>query len=227
VTDRLRWLGRHFLAAEAMLPRSPTVSSRSSGATVEISQRCRTVEVIGAANIFAPRSSRTAMKFPGLTKLGRSVPIRCAMKDACSLASFLDEHSCPMKSWARMSPTKSKKNRFMIAQPKWDRSVPLKIRPCGKRKRVKSPVRSQTWRCPHGSLPEHDFNVFETIERASAKAHPRRSEANPSSNTFLLFRGSNGKVGKPQPVPDARAPRDFYRLCGSLLRFRELRGLCE
>jgi hypothetical protein len=77
-----------------------------------------------APNISAPRSSRTAMKFPGLAKLGRSVP----MKDACFLASFLDDHSCPMKSRARMSPIKSKKNRFMIAQPKWDCSVPEKIR---------------------------------------------------------------------------------------------------
>jgi hypothetical protein len=83
--------------------------------------------VIGAANIFAPRSSRTAMKFPGLAKLGRSVPMRCATKDAWLLASFFDEHSCPIKSWARMSPTKSKKNRFMIAQQKWDCSVPEKI----------------------------------------------------------------------------------------------------
>src|ERR1700716_4626767 len=64
------------------------------------------------------------MKFPRLAKLGRSDPMRCAMNAACFLSSFLDEHSCPMKSWARMSPAKSKKNRFMIAQPSGDRSVP-------------------------------------------------------------------------------------------------------
>jgi hypothetical protein len=95
-------------------------------ATVEakLGQFCRMVEDIGAANISAPRSSRTAMKFPGLAKLGRSVPMRCAMNDACFFASFLDEHSCPMKSRAGMSPTKSKKNRFITAQPKWWRSVP-------------------------------------------------------------------------------------------------------
>jgi hypothetical protein len=48
----------------------------------KVSQTRRTVELIGAANIFAPRSSRTAMKFPRLTKLGRSVPMRCVSSDA-------------------------------------------------------------------------------------------------------------------------------------------------
>jgi hypothetical protein len=66
------------------------------------------------------------MKLPCLAKLGRSVPMRCAMKAAWLLASFLDEHSWPMKSQARISPTKSKKNRFMIAQPSQNRSVPKK-----------------------------------------------------------------------------------------------------
>ena len=45
---------------------------------------------------------------------------------------------CPMKSWARMSPTKSKNNRFMIAQPRWNRSVPEKFRPRSKRTESKS-----------------------------------------------------------------------------------------
>jgi hypothetical protein len=91
----------------------------------KVSQTCRTVELIGAANIFAPRSSRTAMKFPRLTKLGRSVPMRCAMKAACFLASVLDEHSCPMKSWARISPTQSiKQFRFFPYVPATKNSTP-------------------------------------------------------------------------------------------------------
>lgn len=44
---------------------------------------CRTVDVTGATNVFALRSPRTAMQFPGLAKLGPSAPIRGAMRDAC------------------------------------------------------------------------------------------------------------------------------------------------
>ena len=127
------------------------------------------MEVIGAANIFPPRSSRTAMKFPRLAKLGRSVPMRCAMNAACVLASFLDEHSCPIKSWARISPTKSKKNRFMIARQKW--GLFQRNRPCSKRNRIKVPRPRKHWRCPHGSLPEDD----PLPKRPLIEARPNRS----------------------------------------------------
>jgi hypothetical protein len=103
-----------------------TVTVTTASLQSKVSQVCRRFEVIGAEKTFAPRSSRTAMKFPGLAKLGLSVPMRCARYVACVLASLRDEHSCPIKSWARISPAKSKKNRFMIAQPGRHCCVPKK-----------------------------------------------------------------------------------------------------
>jgi hypothetical protein len=101
------------------------------------------------------------MKLPRLAKLGRSVPMRCAMKAAWLLASFFDEHSWPMKSRARISPTKSKKNRFMIAQPSQNRSVPKvpvqRKRPKGLRPPSATPSH-RFGAAADGSLPVDDFS---------------------------------------------------------------------
>jgi hypothetical protein len=51
------------------------------------------------------------------------------------------------------------------------------------------------------------------------------NEDNRSSVNLPLFHSPNCQVGKPQPVPYARAPRDCYRLCRRLLRFPEIDGL--
>jgi hypothetical protein len=118
--------------------------------------------------------------------------MRCAMKAAWLLASFSDEHSWPMKSRARISPTKSKKNRFMT--------------------RIKSRTVAN-WLL-HGSPLEDDFNRTGSSKRA-----------NRSSVNLFPFHGPNCQVGKPQPVPDPRAPRDLYRMCCHLLRFLDLHGL--